>query len=231
MSSSVSSVDAPLIQLRDIRKVYTLGGQQLTVLGGVDISIVAGEFVAIMGQSGSGKSTLMNIIGMLDTPTSGSYHFAGQDVSGFNEDQLTSARREQIGFVFQQYNLLPRMSALQQVMLPLQYRGVPRAEREHMAMAALHTVGLQGREANKPTELSGGQQQRVSIARAIVGNPGIILADEPTGALDSKTGHDVMELFAQLHRQGRTIIVITHAAEIATYAQRTIRISDGHIVS
>lgn len=234
MSSSLSSPIAPgqpLLQLRDIRKVYTLGGQQLTVLGGVSLDIAAGEFVAIMGQSGSGKSTLMNIIGMLDTPTSGSYSFAGQDVSGFNETQLTTVRREQIGFVFQQYNLLPRMSALQQVVLPLQYRGLPRAQRPQLALDALHTVGLQGREGNKPTELSGGQQQRVSIARAIVGHPGIILADEPTGALDSKTGHDVMELFAQLHRQGRTVIIITHAPEIAAYAQRIIRISDGQIVS
>lgn len=219
-----------LIQLKDIRKVYHLGDQTIEVLRGIDADIQRGEFVSIMGQSGSGKSTLMNIIGLLDVPTSGSYSLDDLSVETFNEDKLTAIRRKKIGFVFQQYNLLARMNTLEQVMLPLKYQGIHKTEREERAIEALKIVGLQDRMHNKPNELSGGQQQRVSIARAIVTNPEIILADEPTGALDSHTGTEIMELFSKLNTQGRTIVLITHEHEIAKYAKKIIHISDGKII-
>lgn len=220
-----------LIEIENIVKSYQLGDQSIQVLRGVSLTIEKGEFISIMGQSGSGKSTLMNIVGLLDTPTSGTYRFEGQEVDSLDEDELTFIRRKRIGFVFQQYNLLSRMSALKQVMLPLMYQGVPSAEREQRALEALRIVGLEDRKNNKPNELSGGQQQRVSIARALVTNPEIILADEPTGALDSTTGQEVMQLLTDLNKQGKTIILITHEQRIAAYAQKVIHIADGKILS
>lgn len=224
-------VSSSLLSLRDITKTYTLGHASYTVLHGVSLDIQEGEFVAIMGQSGSGKSTLMNIIGLLDTPTSGSYFFDGDEVSQREEADRTNIRRSRIGFVFQQYNLLSRMPAIKQVALPLMYQGVPIAEQEKRAREALEIVGLKERVHHLPNELSGGQQQRVSIARALVTRPHIILADEPTGALDSKTGQEVMELLSELNAQGKTIVLITHEKEIAAYAHRTIVISDGNIIT
>lgn len=220
-----------LIEIENIVKSYQLGDQSIQVLRGVSLTIEKGEFISIMGQSGSGKSTLMNIVGLLDTPTSGTYRFEGQEVDSLDEDELTFIRRKRIGFVFQQYNLLSRMSALKQVMLPLMYQGVPFVEREKRALEALRIVGLEDRKNNKPNELSGGQQQRVSIARALVTNPEIILADEPTGALDSTTGQEVMQLLTDLNKQGKTIILITHEQRIAAYAQKVIHIADGKILS
>lgn len=189
-----------------------------------------GEFVSIMGQSGSGKSTLMNIIGMLDNPSTGSYYFNGRDVSGLTDDDQALIRRENIGFIFQSYNLLPRTSALNQVIMPLIYQGVEKKERTERALEALRKVGIADKIANFPNEMSGGQQQRVSIARALVTNPSIILADEPTGALDSKTGVEIMELLTELNNEGKTIIVITHEHEIDAFAKRHILIRDGDIV-
>lgn len=219
-----------MIKLKDITKTYQLGSQELTVLKKVSLKIGSGEFVAIMGQSGSGKSTLMNIIGLLDVPTSGGYVFDGESVERLKEDEQSHIRGRKIGFVFQSYNLLPRMSAVKQVGLPLLYQGVKRKERDVRAIEALRTVGLADKIQSKPNELSGGQQQRISIARAIVTDPEIILADEPTGALDSKTGAEVMDIFNELNKQGKTIIVITHEKEIAAYAKKIIYLSDGEIV-
>jgi putative ABC transport system ATP-binding protein len=219
-----------IIRLEDITKVYQLGENEFQVLNGVSFQIEKGDFIAIMGQSGSGKSTLMNIIGMLDTPTKGSYFFEEEAIEKLDEDQLTFIRRKKIGFVFQQYNLLARVPTLEQVTLPLAYQGVKHKEREEMAMKALKIVGLEDKTFNKPNELSGGQQQRVSIARALVSDPEIILADEPTGALDLHTGKEVMELLQELNRQGKTIVLITHESEIAAYAKKIIKISDGNIV-
>jgi len=219
-----------LIKFENIIKTYHLGDQKIEVLRGMSFKIERGEFVSIMGQSGSGKSTLMNIVGLLDIPTDGKYSLDDESVENFNETQLTEIRRRKIGFVFQQYNLLARMNTLEQVMLPLKYQGVPKKERQARAEEALRIVGLSDRMFNRPNELSGGQQQRVSIARAIVTNPEIILADEPTGALDSHTGKEIMELFLNLNRQGRTIVLITHEREIADYAQRIIHIADGKII-
>lgn len=216
--------------MQEITKSYQLGKEYLTVLKGIDIEIHNGEFVSIMGQSGSGKSTLMNIIGMLDNPSTGSYIFNGRDVSGLTDDDQALIRRENIGFIFQSYNLLPRTSALNQVIMPLIYQGVGKKERIERALHALQKVGLADKVNNMPNEMSGGQQQRVSIARALVTNPSIILADEPTGALDSKTGVEIMELLTELNKEGKTIIVITHEHEVDEYAKRHILIRDGNIV-
>jgi len=220
-----------MIVLNNIIKTYRLAFQDFYALRGVSFSIQKGEFVAIMGHSGSGKSTLMNIIGLLDVPTSGEYLFDGQKVENLSENEQAEIRGRKIGFVFQSYNLLPRMSALKQVGVPLMYQGVSWRERDRRARKALETVGLGDKIGNFPNELSGGQQQRVSIARAMVTEPSIILADEPTGALDSKTGAEVMGLFTELNRAGKTVILITHEQRIADYARRTVHISDGEILT
>lgn len=220
-----------MIQMQHITKAYPLGENKLVVLKGISLSIGRGEFVSIMGPSGSGKSTLMNIIGLLDTPTDGSYRLAGQEVSGLDENAQADVRSKRIGFVFQAFNLLPRMDALRQVMQPLLYQGVHRTEAESRAREALHAVGLSERMSHNPNELSGGQQQRVAIARALVTDPAIILADEPTGALDTKTGREVMELLTHLSANGKTIVMVTHEPTVAAFAHRTIHIQDGHILS
>lgn len=220
-----------LIEIRDLRKSYSLGEEEVPVIHGIDLLIEENEYVAIMGPSGSGKSTLMNILGCLDIPTSGEYLFRKTDVSTLDDDSLSAMRNKEIGFIFQNFNLLPRINALQNVELPLVYAGKSREERRERAIEALNRVGLSDRMLHKPSELSGGQKQRVAIARALVTNPGILLADEPTGALDSKTGIDIMKLFDELHREGNTIILITHAQEIAEYANRIIHIRDGIIYS
>ncbi len=216
-----------MIQLTSITKSYQMGSQVVHALRGVDLTIYKGEMVAIMGPSGSGKSTLMNIIGALDLPTSGVYILDGVDVSHMSDDQLARIRNRKIGFVFQQFNLLPRTSALKQVALPLMYAGYGRSERNERARAALETMGLGDRIDHRPDELSGGQQQRVAIARALATEPSIILADEPTGALDTRTGNDILDIFTQLHDRGITIVMVTHESEVAMHAQRTIWLRDG----
>ncbi len=208
-----------------------MGELHVPALMEINLKIQKNEYVAIMGPSGSGKSTLMNILGCLDTPTSGNYLFNKQDVSQLDDDALSAMRNKEIGFIFQNFNLLPKLTALQNVELPLIYAGVHKHDRHDRAKQALQKVGLTERMEHKPTELSGGQRQRVAIARALVSNPGILLADEPTGALDSKTGDEIMELFEDLHKEGNTIILITHEQEIADYAHRTIYIKDGRIHS
>lgn len=220
-----------LIEIRNLLKNYLMGEIEVAALKGINLQIRKNEYVAIMGPSGSGKSTLMNILGCLDTPTSGEYLFNNVDVSSLNDDELSAMRNREIGFVFQTFNLLPRMSSLHNVELPLMYAGVNKQERKDRAVNALERVGLADRMHHKPSELSGGQRQRVAVARALVTNPGILLADEPTGALDSKTGDEIMALFDELHNEGNTIIVITHEKEIAEYAQRTIFLKDGKIFS
>ena len=219
-----------LIQARELTKVYTMGDQTVHALSGVSLDIAEREFVAIMGASGSGKSTLMNILGCLDLPTSGEYRLADEAVEGMAQDQLASIRNRRIGFVFQQFNLLPRTSALENVELPLVYAGFKAAQRRAMATAALQKVGLGQRHAHTPAELSGGQQQRVAIARALVNNPQLILADEPTGALDSQTSEDIMRLLTGLNQQGMTVVLVTHEADIAAWARRRIVFRDGHIL-
>jgi putative ABC transport system ATP-binding protein len=220
-----------VIEASNITKDYSLGTQTVEALRGVTFGIEQGEFIAIMGPSGSGKSTLMNIIGCLDSPTSGTYHLNQQEVSTLNGDELAGIRNKEIGFVFQTFHLLARNSALDNVMLPLKYAGVTKADQANRAKDKLSQVGLESRMNHQPSELSGGQQQRVAIARALVNNPSILFADEPTGNLDSQTGHEVMQLFHNLHKQGQTIILITHENEIAAEAQRTIYIKDGLIES
>jgi len=220
-----------LIEASNITKDYSLGTQTVEALRGVTFGIEQGEFIAIMGPSGSGKSTLMNIIGCLDSPTSGTYHLNQQEVSTLNGDELAGIRNKEIGFVFQTFHLLARNSALDNVMLPLKYAGVSKVDQVNRAKDTLSQVGLESRMNHQPSELSGGQQQRVAIARALVNNPSILFADEPTGNLDSQTGHEVMQLFHNLHKQGQTIILITHENEIAATAQRTIFIKDGLIES
>ena len=219
----------PLIETRDLWKTYVMGDEEIHALRGVSISIERGEYVAIMGPSGSGKSTLMNLIGCLDTPSKGTYLLNGKMVSEMNDNELARIRNEEIGFVFQTFNLLPRASALHNVELPLVYAGMSKSARIEQAKAAIEKVELTHRMSHKPNELSGGQRQRVAIARALVNNPSILLADEPTGNLDSKTGVEIMALFARLHEAGNTIIVVTHEADIAAYAHRVIAIRDGEV--
>ena len=220
-----------VIDVKNITKHYLLGTQTVEALRGVSFGIEQGEFIAIMGPSGSGKSTLMNIIGCLDSPTDGTYHLNNQEVSTLEGDELAGIRNKEIGFVFQNFHLLARNSALDNVMLPLKYAGVGQADQLKRGKDALSQVGLESRMDHQPSELSGGQQQRVAIARALVNNPSILFADEPTGNLDSQTGYDVMQLFHNLHQQGQTIILITHENEVAAEAQRTIFIKDGLIES
>ena len=220
-----------VIEVNNITKHYLLGSQTVEALRGVTFGIRQGEFIAIMGPSGSGKSTLMNIIGCLDSPTNGTYHLNNKEVSTLEGDELAGIRNREIGFVFQNFHLLARNSALDNVMLPLKYAGFNRDDQLKKARETLSKVGLESRMNHQPSELSGGQQQRVAIARALVNNPSILFADEPTGNLDSQTGHDVMQLFHNLHQQGQTIILITHENEIAAKAQRVIYIKDGLIES
>ena len=221
-----------IIQTVELTKVYGMGDVQVKALDGVSLDIRQGEFVAIMGPSGSGKSTMMNILGCLDRPTSGRYLLAGEDVSELNKQQLADIRNQQIGFVFQSYNLLPRTTALENVMLPMLYNrlvDIPAAEQRERAMHALEVVGLANRVHHLPQELSGGQSQRVAIARALVNDPVLILADEPTGNLDTRSGDEIMALMGELHHQGRTIVMVTHEDDIATYSQRIIHFRDGRI--
>jgi putative ABC transport system ATP-binding protein len=218
-----------VIETRDLWKTYVMGSEEIHALRGVSVAIERGEYVAIMGPSGSGKSTLMNLIGCLDTPTKGSYLLNGKQVSQMNDNELARIRNEEIGFVFQTFNLLPRASALQNVELPLVYAGVQKKERTQRAKMALDKVELSPRMGHRPNELSGGQRQRVAIARALVNNPSILLADEPTGNLDSKTGAEIMGLFARLHEAGNTIVLVTHEADIAAFAHRTIHLRDGQV--
>jgi putative ABC transport system ATP-binding protein len=218
-----------LIETRDLWKTYVMGDEEIHALRGVSIEIERGEYVAIMGPSGSGKSTLMNLIGCLDTPSKGSYLLNAKQVSQMNDNELARIRNEEIGFVFQTFNLLPRASALHNVELPLVYAGVPARERQERAKGALEKVELAHRMNHRPNELSGGQRQRVAIARALVNNPSILLADEPTGNLDSKTGAEIMALFARLHQAGNTIVLVTHEADVAAFAHRSIHLRDGQV--
>jgi putative ABC transport system ATP-binding protein len=220
-----------LIRTQDIRKIYSIGNQEVRALDGVTMSISRNEYVALMGPSGSGKSTLMNILGCLDTPSSGSYWLNGPDVSLLSDNELAQVRNKEIGFVFQTFNLLPRYSSLDNVALPLIYAGFNKAERDERAKEVLTQVGLGDRMHHKPNELSGGQRQRVAIARALVNNPTIILADEPTGNLDTKTSYEIMELLDKIHANGNTIILVTHEEDIARYTKRTVRLRDGKIES
>jgi putative ABC transport system ATP-binding protein len=219
----------PIIETQDLWKTYIMGSEEIHALRGVSISIENGDYVAIMGPSGSGKSTLMNLIGCLDTPSKGSYLLNGKEVAQMNDNELARIRNEEIGFVFQTFNLLPRATALHNVELPLVYAGVSAKERQERAREALRKVELENRMTHRPNELSGGQRQRVAIARALVNNPSILLADEPTGNLDSKTGIEIMALFDRLHQAGNTIVLVTHEADIAAHAHRTIAIRDGGV--
>ena len=219
----------PLIDLIDVYKIYQMGNTEVRANDGINLRILNGEFVAIVGKSGSGKSTIMNIIGALDIPTSGQYILKGQDVSKMKADDLAEVRNKTIGFIFQQYNLLPRQNLLENVELPLLYAGIGKKQRKQLAMKALERVGIEEKWKNFPTQLSGGQQQRGSIARALVGNPSLILADEPTGALDSKTSREVLDFLQQLNQEGNTIILITHDRTIAAEAKRVVKIHDGKI--
>lgn len=219
-----------MITLKDVYKIYYMGDSEVRAADGINIHIEKGEFVAIVGQSGSGKSTIMNIIGCLDTPTEGSYLLGGIDVSTMDENELAEIRNKKLGFIFQQYNLIPKLTVQENVELPLLYAGVDSEERHDRAKFQLKRVGLEGKEKNYPSQLSGGQQQRVSIARALAGEPSVILADEPTGALDSRTGREVMDFLKKLHDEGNTIVLITHDNSIAVTAERIIRLHDGKIV-
>jgi putative ABC transport system ATP-binding protein len=221
----------PIIHLEGIRKSYLMGKEPLQVLKGIDLNIRKNEYVALMGPSGSGKSTLMNILGCLDSPTAGKYILNGQDVSKMSDDALADVRNKEIGFVFQQFNLLPRLTALENVALPLVYAGNSRKQRTDMAMDVIKKVGLEDRSHHKPNELSGGQCQRVAIARALVNNPSIILADEPTGNLDSKTSIEIMEIFGKIQSSGNTVVLVTHEEDIANHAHRIVRLRDGIIES
>src|SRR5580692_10823308 len=221
----------PIIQLQDIEKSYLMGKMPLPVLKGVSLNILKNEYVALMGPSGSGKSTLMNILGCLDTPTAGAYILNGQDVSKMVDDDLADVRNIEIGFVFQQFNLLPRLTAAENVALPLVYAGVPRRTRIERAMAVLEKVSLEDRSHHKPNELSGGQCQRVAIARALINNPSLILADEPTGNLDTKTSIEIMDIFTAIQAAGNTVVLVTHEEDIANYAHRIVRLRDGIIES
>jgi len=221
--------DGVIIRTWDLFKTYVMGDQTIHAVSGIDIEIKKGEYVAIMGPSGSGKSTLMNLIGCLDSPSSGLYYLAGKLVSDMDDDELARIRNKEIGFIFQTFNLLARATALHNVELPLIYAGLPRGMREQRAKEALRSVDLEQRMTHKPSELSGGQRQRVAIARALVNNPSILLADEPTGALDSATGKEIMALFERLHRQGNTIVLVTHEHDIAMHAWRVIHIRDGKV--
>ncbi len=220
-----------IIHLDNIKKNYYLGKQVIEVLKGISLDIQRNEYVALMGPSGSGKSTLMNILGCLDTPTSGQYVLNNKDVSRMPDNDLAAVRNKEIGFVFQQFNLLPRLSALENVALPLVYAGVPKKQRLEKAMAVLEKVHLSDRSHHKPNEMSGGQNQRVAIARALVNDPSIILADEPTGNLDTKTSYEIMEIFGNIHNSGNTVILVTHEEDIAKYAHRVVRLRDGVIES
>jgi putative ABC transport system ATP-binding protein len=231
VASVVETQVRTVIEMSDIRKVYRAGSFEVEALRGVSLTIEPGEYVAIMGPSGSGKSTLMHILGCLDIPTSGSYLLGGEDVGGMDEIDLAEVRNRRIGFVFQQFNLLPSLTAVRNVELPLLYAAMPRIRRRELAQEALDRVGLADRVSHRPGELSGGQQQRVAVARALVSDPQLLLADEPTGNLDSTATGEVLGLFDQLHRQGRTVVLITHEAEVAERAARTIRMRDGQIVS
>jgi putative ABC transport system ATP-binding protein len=218
----------PVIELAGVTKTYRSGSLEVHALRGITLRIEPGEYVAVMGPSGSGKSTLMNVLGCLDVPSTGTYRLAGEDVSQMSEDQLADVRNRRIGFVFQQFNLLPSLSAWRNVEIPLMYAGVPRVERHERALGALERVGLADRATHRPGELSGGQQQRVAIARALVGSPDLLLADEPTGNLDSASTADVLSLLGELHAVGRTIVLITHEHEVASRAGRMVRMRDGH---
>jgi len=219
-----------LIEFKNVYKIYHMGDTDVHALDGVDITIDKGEFVAIVGQSGSGKSTAMNIIGCLDVPTSGKYFLGGVDVSTMEDDQQAEIRNKMLGFIFQQYNLIPKLNVMENVELPLLYAGVPERERHERAKNALARVGLEDKYKNLPSQLSGGQQQRVSIARALAGDPSVILADEPTGALDSRTGREVLNFLKQLNQEGNTVVLITHDNSIATKADRIIRLQDGKVI-
>ena len=218
-----------LIEVADLTKPYMMGSEEVWALDGITLTVEEGEYVAVMGPSGSGKSTLMNMLGCLDTPTSGTYHLRGEDVSTFSDDELAEIRNREIGFVFQTFNLLPRVDCLRNAELPLIYAGMPRTERRERATEALRSVGLGDRLDHRPNELSGGQRQRVATARALVNRPSLLLADEPTGNLDSETGAEIMRLLEQLHRRGNTILLVTHEKDIAHHARRIIHLRDGRL--
>ena len=221
----------PLIVVEELHRHYQVGGELVRALDGVSFEVARGEFVAVVGQSGSGKSTLMNLVGCLDTPTAGVYRLNGSEVAGLSDDALADLRNREIGFVFQTFQLLPRATALQNVELPLIYRGIPRRERRARAEAALHAVGLANRMTHRPNELSGGQRQRVAVARALVGEPSLLLADEPTGNLDSATGEEIIRLFGELHARGHTLMLVTHEPRLAARCPRALRLSDGQLVA
>ena len=223
-------MNTPLIEFRDVYKIYHMGDSDVHAIDGICMKVEKGEFLAIVGQSGSGKSTCMNIIGCLDVPSSGQYFLDGKDVSKMNDNELAEIRNKKLGFIFQQYNLIPKLTVQQNVELPLLYAGMNEKEQSRRALASLDRVGLRSKAKNMPSQLSGGQQQRVSIARALAGDPSIILADEPTGALDSKTGKEVLQFLKKLHQEGNTIVLITHDNTIAAQAERVIRIQDGKVV-